>query len=1089
VPASRFRAALLPVLVLFLIAAPGVAPAGAQSSDELTALNTQIADLNGAGKYGEAVPLAERALALAERLHGPQNPVVAAALNTLAGLYVAQGRAGEAEPLYERTIATLEAVRGPDHPDVAIALNNLAGLYRNQGRYADAERLYKRTLSIFEKARGADNVSTGVTLNNLAALYHSQGRYGEAEPLYKRTIAIFEKALGRNHPDVGTVLNNLAGLYRSQGRYAEAEPLLKRALALREKALGPDHPDVATSLNNLAALYQSQERAAEAESLYRRALAIREQALGPDHPDVSAPLNNLALLYKSQGRLSDAEPLLKRALALREKALGPEHPDVGQSLNNLAELYRAQGRYAEAEPLYRRDLAISEKALGPEHPEVATSLNNLAEFYRVQGRYAEAEPLYKRAIAVFEKAQGPDHPDVGTALNNLAGLYFAQQQWAEAARYWQQSIAVVVRRTRRGIASVGAQLVGKGRSEAEREIARFWGFTKAAYRLAAADAERASELAADAFLAAQWAQASEAAASLTQMAARQAKGSGALAALVRERQDLVGEWQVRDKLLIAAVSQQPDKRNAAVEQEQRTRLAAIDARLADIDRRLAKDFPDYTALASPEPLTLREVQELLHAGEVLVLTFDTPLWLPLPEETFLWVITKTQARWVRSELGAGALSERVAALRCGLDHTQWYGEARACLNLVKAEPSDQDSDGRRLRVLPFDLARAHELYKALLGPAEDLINGAHLLVVPSGPLTSLPFNVLVSELRPVSAPDAQEGGAVAPNIPRTLAEYREVAWLGARQPISVLPSAASLKALRAYAKPHRAGKPYLGIGNPLLEGEPYDPQWGPYWKKQAQAARAKSCSRQPAGKHLLASAPQRAPRGFEGLFRGGHADIDRLRAWSPLPETADELCEVGARIGAKQRDVLLGARATETALKDLSDKGELADYGIVHFATHGALSGQVRGAAEPGLVLTPPPKGTTDPKKLERDDGFLTASEIATLKLDADWVILSACNTAAGARKGENAEALSGLAQAFFYAGARALLVSHWEVGSQAAVKLTTRAFAELKADPKIGRAEAFRRSMRELIANGVLYEAHPEQWAPFVLVGEGANR
>jgi len=146
----------------------------------------------------------------------------------------------------------------------------------------------------------------------------------------------------------------------------------------------------------------------------------------------------------------------------------------------------------------------------------------------------------------------------------------------------------------------------------------------------------------------------------------------------------------------------------------------------------------------------------------------------------------------------------------------------------------------------------------------------------------------------------------------------------------------------------------------------------------------------------------------------------------------------------------------------------------------------VQGAAEPGLVLTPPRKGTNDAKALERDDGFLTASEIATVKLDADWVVLSACNTA-GAQS-ENAEGLSGIARAFFYAGARALLVSHWEVGSGAAVKLTTRAFAELKAHPSIGRAEAFRISVRELIKTGTDFEAHTSQWAPFVVVGEGGE-
>jgi CHAT domain-containing protein len=122
---------------------------------------------------------------------------------------------------------------------------------------------------------------------------------------------------------------------------------------------------------------------------------------------------------------------------------------------------------------------------------------------------------------------------------------------------------------------------------------------------------------------------------------------------------------------------------------------------------------------------------------------------------------------------------------------------------------------------------------------------------------------------------------------------------------------------------------------------------------------------------------------------------------------------------------------------------------------------------------------------LERDDGFLTASEIAALKLDADWVMLSACNTAGAG--GQTAEALSGMARAFFYAGARALLVAHWEVGSDAAVKLTTHAFAEMNANPQIGRAEALRIAMRGLIEKGSALDAHPSQWAPFVVVGEGA--
>ena len=126
---------------------------------------------------------------------------------------------------------------------------------------------------------------------------------------------------------------------------------------------------------------------------------------------------------------------------------------------------------------------------------------------------------------------------------------------------------------------------------------------------------------------------------------------------------------------------------------------------------------------------------------------------------------------------------------------------------------------------------------------------------------------------------------------------------------------------------------------------------------------------------------------------------------------------------------------------------------MVHFATHGLLAGETalfaKNKAEPALLLTPPAEAS------EEDNGLLTASEVAQLNLNADWVVMSACNTAAGSTDG--AEALSGLARAFFYAGARSLLVSHWYVDSEAAVAITTGAVNAMKANPKIGRAEALR--------------------------------
>ncbi len=1083
------------------------------SRDDLVALNQQIVQLYKAGQYAEAGSLAERYVALVRQRYGEERTVFATAIAWLGMTYRAQGRYAEAEPLFKRDLAITEKVLGPDHEDVGTSLTTLALLYYDQGHYAEAEPLYKRALVIREKALGPDHPAIGISLNNLAVLYERQGRYAEAERLLQRSLSMMEKQGGTYDPALGLSLNNLAALYESQGRYADAEPLHKRALAIREKALGPDHPDVGQTLINLGLLYQTQGRTAEAEPIYKRALAINEKAFGPDHPTLAVSLGNLALVYQRQGRYAEAEPLLKRALAIDEKALGPDHPSVGTLLNNLAALHRDQRRFAEAEPMQKRALAISEKAFGLDHPDVGAALINLAAVYYLQGRFPEAEPLYQRTVSIFEKALGPDHPDVVASLGNLARLYFTQRDWARAADYYRRGTAVTIRRAQRGTDDVGQALTGKRKGEAEQHTDQFWTLVKTLSRLTSEGRNSDAGSSREMFQTAQWAHASEAAASVAQMAVRGAMGDVGLSPLVRERQDLVAEWQRRDGARSAAVSQAPDKRDRAPEAANVARLAAIDTRIADIDKRLAADFPEYAALTRPQPLSVEEVQSQLRADEALVLFLDTPERLSTPEETFIWVVTKTDARWVRSELGTKALTERVAALRCGLDYTLWEaGEsAERCRKALGASPREETvnvgGQERKVQVLPFDLARAHELYTTLLGPVEDMIKNPdgtwkHLLVVPSGPLTSLPFGVLVTEgVRPSGSDTVGQrkgGGMVSdpedltPQDPKgltpTLADYRNAAWLGARQAITVLPSVASLKSLRQFAKTSRASKPYLGVGNPLLDGPQDDPRYGAYYKTQAAAARGRQrCAQGPASQQVAMARGRRSAATFAKLFRGAQADIESVRAMSPLPETADELCEVARRLGVPESEILLGARASEGALKDLSDAGRLSDYAILHFATHGALSGQVQGAAEPGLILTPPAPGTSDAKALDRDDGYLTASEIATLKLDADWVILSACNTA-GPAGGETAEALSGLARAFFYAGARALLVSHWEVGSDAAVKLTTRAFAELKSRPGIGRAEALRLAMRELIERGSAAEAHPAMWAPFVVVGEGGR-
>jgi CHAT domain-containing protein len=265
--------------------------------------------------------------------------------------------------------------------------------------------------------------------------------------------------------------------------------------------------------------------------------------------------------------------------------------------------------------------------------------------------------------------------------------------------------------------------------------------------------------------------------------------------------------------------------------------------------------------------------------------------------------------------------------------------------------------------------------------------------------------------------------------------------------VTVLPSIGSLKA-REVPTRTEAPQPYLGFGDPIF-------------------------SNRPAGLREVASTGV----SYRGAFRGARADIDKLsKALPPLPATADELRAVARLLGVSQSQIKLGKDATVSAVKTT----KLDDFGILHFATHALVAGetaQVSEQAEPALALTLPQVPS------DFDDGLLRSSEVATLKLNADWVILSACNTAAGDKPG--AEALSGLARAFFYAGAKTLLVSHWPVESEAAVYLTTRTIETLQKDATVSPAEGLRRAMIALMDDQSDPDnANPGIWAPFVIVG-----
>jgi CHAT domain-containing protein len=343
---------------------------------------------------------------------------------------------------------------------------------------------------------------------------------------------------------------------------------------------------------------------------------------------------------------------------------------------------------------------------------------------------------------------------------------------------------------------------------------------------------------------------------------------------------------------------------------------------------------------------------------------------------------------------------------------------------------------------PFDTQLALKIYMQTFGVIADKLQGKkRLSVITNGALTSLPLQILVTK--------DPTGKAL-----------KDIDWLARSYAITNLPSVASLKTLRSTAPSSSAKKQMIAFADPIFSKE-----------ESTQVASTGS-----------SKARSVAPRSPLSVYDMGKPDLVSLAKFLPqLPDTADEVRTIGEVLKADKNDIKLGTSASVTTVK----QAKLDDYHVVYFATHGLIAGDVEKfaklKAEPALVLTLPNKPT------DFDNGLLTASEVAQLKLDADWVVLSACNTAAEGSPG--AEALSGLARAFFYAGAKSLVVSHWAVDTVATVQLMTGMFQAIANNPGLSHAEALQKSMLSMIDSAKFdQQAHPSLWAPVVVVGEPAR-
>ena len=508
-------------------------------------------------------------------------------------------------------------------------------------------------------------------------------------------------------------------------------------------------------------------------------------------------------------------------------------------------------------------------------------------------------------------------------------------------------------------------------------------------------------------------------------AAKRWQVSGELAMILRDLQDAEAEAAALRIRLAEALAEGADVTPL------REALETVSGLWQSRQSMLAQKFPDFAAYSASDPVSLRALQDVLEPEEAVLVIASTDLVTPAGESVSQATLVRADRVVVAGLPTRADLRAYADALRCQAALT----DPRCTLVrqsgtrggfVLDAEPTSSAAG--------FDHALAYAGYDTLLGRLDPDLTGVSTLVfVPDAASAALPLHLLQTQ-------------AVAPDTP-----MEQAPWLLRDMAAAVVPSVASFLALRRDAVTAGRTARFLGVGDPLIGAQ----QGGalPYPCDTAEPV-------------LAMTAPLAGD-----MLRGADA-TERLRGLSALPETRCELAGIASRFGNNSR-VLLQGEATETALRST----DLTGYTVIGFATHGLIAGEV-GNGEAGLVLTPP-AAVTGP-----DDGLLTTTEVASLRLDADFVVLSACNTASG--QSDDDEALSGLASAFFYAGARSLLVSHWPVYSDAAVSLTTGLFDLRAADQSLGRAQALRQTMLTLLddPNADDRQRHPAFWSPFVLIG-----
>lgn len=1025
--------------------------ANGRLSTETAKRLSYLATLVGAqGRYDEAVLLSREALSIREALEDtPDSTPIDTRIErrALAGLerrklLAEADKAGltfGAAPVQKGAVAQVRlAKRGLDYtpPEIVMLIEG--------ARYDEAEAVLRDRLASRKADEDADSGDVASDVEMLSQSLASAGRFSEAVRRSRELVSLRER--------IGVPASTARAYWRlayalnGADDHQAAEIAARRAVALATPLSDKEAP-LAAALAELGASLAGQRRRPEAALAFQKAIDVAREKVGEDDVRVADYRNSLALNLQLMGDVVEAERVFRRNLAATIAATARGDIETARTLALLANNLDRQFRREEAELALIEAASIRERALGVRHPQTIASLSNLVSLLAAAQRNAEALELQERVTQLRATL-----PEISVAnqvmdLGLMGEILENRKQIDESVSYRRRALALARAKLDRGhpnrsiaTRALAVVLMAKDRSDPE--------YIKL-MRGAVADMreERRRVMLANGATGGRAAETSLANALSDTGRLR----SGAID-IYRNALGLNGtyvsnvrsaERRLRAESFIIAqelATTEAGRAFSAIAVRQSlgdTATAAIVRRQQDLATELRSKNRQLIDATDGDPVAAQRISGEIEALSARLAVVDRELRKELPAYARLIAPSPLPYHEVRRRLkpGEGLLlivksSYYTFSFAVTRDAFDWSA-SRTVLNEDRVSIARVRCDADPL-TCPSDMAPS---------PIFDRVTAHELyrqLIQPlEATLQGVKTLYVTTSGELTDLPFAALITA-KPEGSDTDEALLNAPWLSDRYALVSLPSVAALRAVKAPLR--GSGRdPFVGYGAPALG---------------------------PAG----------ATRGV--------ADPTKLMALPSLPGTEVELKAMARVLGAGADAIRLGARATETAVR--ADPA-VQRARIVAFATHGLLPGELEGLAEPGLIFTPPAHPST------RDDGVLSASEAAALRLSADWVVLSACNTATAAGSGDS---LSTLASAFLYAGADALLASRWRVEDEVTAALTVETLANAEANPAGGRAAALQAAMRAVragkradgsaVEGWAVHWAHPASWAPFTLISDG---